>query len=94
MKLNQISQVQFDSKEIKRYLFLKSLGWKMIRIICIKDKIPSDNIILEMIIHAKEYLNSGHSWIKFDIDNNKVICSQYEKGYDFGKLRKIKKENI
>lgn len=91
VKMNQISQVEFDRKEIKRYLFLKNLGWKMIRIISIKDRMPSYDIILKMISEAREYLNTGHSWIKYDIDNSEVITSQYKKYYNFGHLIKINK---
>lgn len=49
---------------------------------------------LEMIEYAKQYLNSGHHYIKFDIDNNIIINSQGEFDYDFGELRMIKKDNI
>jgi hypothetical protein len=91
---NEMSQSEFNLKEIKRYYIVKDAGWKMIRIISVKDKLPADKIILQMISEAKEYLNTGHSWIKFDIDNNKVINSQGEFDYDFGELRKIKKDDI
>jgi hypothetical protein len=43
---------------------------------------------------ALEYLKSGHSWIKFDIDNSKIINSQFECDYDYGVLRKIKEEDL
>ena len=43
-----------------------------------------------MIIYAKKYINTGHSWIKFDIDNNVIINRLGVFYYDFGELRKIK----
>ena len=43
-----------------------------------------------MIEYAKKYISTGHSWIKFDIDNSKIINSQGEINYDFGDLRKIR----
>jgi len=54
----------------------------------------SDNILLNMLDYAKQYLSTGHSWIKFDIDNSKITTSQYETDYDFGELRKISKLDI
>jgi very-short-patch-repair endonuclease len=80
---------EFDHIEMKRQYFLYSKGWKLIRIISSKDYLPYDESILKLIKEAREYLNTGHSWIKYDIDNNLVKCSKYEKSYDFGELRKI-----
>jgi len=94
VKLGQITQTKFDDKQIKRNYFLKNLGWKMIRLVSIKDYIPSDDIILKMIEEAKDYLEAGHSWIKFDVDSSKVITSQYEKDYEFGKLHRVSKNDL
>jgi hypothetical protein len=56
--------------------------------------LPSDNVIFNLVELAKSYFNTGHSWIKYDIDNSKIITSQFEKYFDFGELRKIKKDDI
>lgn len=90
----QITQEEFDKKHVRRSYFLMRQGWREIRIISIKDRLPSDSTIISMIDYAKQYLNSGHHWLKFDIDNSKVITSQFEKDYDFGKLRKITKKDL
>jgi len=94
VKLGKITQDEFDKKERVRSIILNRKGWKEMRIISTNDKLPSDLIIFYMLQFAKSYLSTGHSWIKFDIDNNKVITSQYEKQFKFGKLRKISKKNI
>lgn len=94
VKMGDLTQEEFNNKEKRRKYFLLSKGWKEVRIISLNDKLPSDEVLLEMLNYAKEYINTGHSWIKFDIDNSKVICSQYEKDYDFGVLRKIKEEDL
>jgi len=94
VKMGDLTQDEFNNKEKRRKYFLLSKGWKEVRIISLNDKLPSDEVLLEMLNYAKEYINSGHTWIKFDIDNSKVICSQYEKYYDFGKLRRIKEEDL
>ena len=90
----QITQKEFDKNEMKRYYFLRGKGYKMIRIISTKDLLPLDEIILEMIDYAKEYLTSGHSWIKFDVDNEKIITSQFNINCDYGELRKITKNAL
>jgi len=81
---------QFNNKNKKRDYFLFSKGWKEIRIISLNDKLPLDDKIQDMIIYAKKYINTGHSWIKFDIDNNVIINRLGVFYYDFGELRKIK----
>jgi hypothetical protein len=85
VKVGSITQEQFDNNEMKKYHFLKDKGWKMIRIISLKSKLPSDQEIMKLFNYAKDYLKDGHSWIKFDIDGNKVICSKFEKEYKINK---------
>jgi len=90
VKLNKISESQFKLKEIRRGYFLKSKGWRMIKIVSIKDCLPQDNIIIEIIKNAKDYLNTGHSWMKYNIDKEYILCSQFERKYDFGYVKRIK----
>jgi len=94
VKIGKITQDEFNKKERVRSIVLNRKGWKEIRIISCKDKLPSDLMIFYILQFAKSYLSTGHTWIKFDIDNNKVITSQYEKQFKFGKLRKIRKKDI
>ena len=90
----KMTQEEFDKKEMRRYYYFKNKGWKMIRLISKNDLLPLDNKIIEMIQYAKDYLNLGHSWIIFDIDNSKIMCSEYEKKYNYGELRRIAKKDI
>jgi very-short-patch-repair endonuclease len=94
VKLGRISEQDFKNKDMRRYYALKSQGWREIRIISDKDLLPSDDIIIKLINQGKEYLNSGHSWIEFNIDENIVRSSIFEKSYNYGKLRQIKEENL
>lgn len=93
VKFGSETQESFNKKNKKRSYFLSNRGWKEIRIISNKDLLPSDEKILEIIQFAKDYLNTDHHYIKFDIDNSKIKCSQFEKDYDFGELRIIKNIN-
>jgi len=47
VKLNSLTQKDFNNKEIRRYHFLKSQGWKQIIIISPYDYLPLDEIIIE-----------------------------------------------
>ena len=94
VKFGNITEEDFIKKERNRWYSLFRSGWKEIRIISKTDKVPSDEVVLEIIRFAKEYLNSCHSWIRFNIDESKIKCSQYEIDYDFGELRRIKKEMV
>lgn len=78
-KFNGVSEEQLNRKEMLRYHYLKNQGWKLIRIVCKKDKLYSDDKIVELINDCKEYLLSGHSWIEIDMDLNKLTCSEYTK---------------
>jgi hypothetical protein len=94
VKFGTITHEDFIQKERVRYYYLKNKGWNLIEIISRKDYIPSDSILLQMLDYAKSYISTGHSWIKFDIDNSQVITSQYIKFYDYRKLRKIKEKDL
>lgn len=82
------------SIKIRRRYALYSAKWNEIRIISRMDRLPSDKVILLMFKFAKEYINTGHSWIHFDIDNKIIKCSQFTIKCDFEKLRYVKKDNI
>ncbi len=86
VKMGNASIKEFNIKEMKRRYFLRSMGWREIRIISKKDRLPDQNTIENILQYAKDYLNSGRSWIYFDIDENQVSCSQFEETYNFNEL--------
>ena len=94
IKLGGLTQDEFDKKERNRWYSLYRSGWKSINIISTKDLIPSDQKLLEIISYARTYLNQNHHYIKFDLDNSKIINSKGEFDYDFGELRRIKSTDI
>jgi len=85
-----ISQEDFDKKEQRRWYALHDANWREIRIVSRNDFIPKEDKILEIISYCINYLNTGHSWIKFDVDEKQFISSQFSIDYDCGKLFKIK----
>lgn len=95
VKIGQLTQEQFDQKEIIRDRVIKREGYKIIRIKSVTSKLPYDEILLQMLLEAKKYFYEypNHSWIKFDIDNSAIYNAEHKDGvsYDYGKLRIIKK---
>jgi len=92
--LGTFTEDEFVKRERNRTYGLFRSHWREIRIISTKDLIPSDQKLLEILTYARTYLNQNHHYIKFDIDNSKIINSQGEFDYDFGELRKIKPTDI
>ena len=88
---NGCSKEDFERRDFKRKQFLQNKGWKIIRIISIKDLLPQDEEIIYLIEQCRNYLlNSNHSWIDINIDNSKINCAEYTKIIKFNNLRKIK----
>lgn len=82
-------------KEIIRYSVIKKEGYKQMRIISKTDRLPDDQILLQMLKEAKQYFNTtSHNWMDFDIDNSKMINAENKEFdgvfYNFGKLHAIK----
>lgn len=90
VRLGNISKKDFDNREIRRYKYLKSLGWKQIRIKSFCDYLPSDEILINEFNKAKEWFQTnayGHNHYVINI-GNKINDENY------GRLRKIKEEDL
>lgn len=82
---NHITENEFyKSEQIRNYYVLRR-QWKIIRIISDTDywfngKLFSKEQLLQIINFAKEYLlETIHSWIYINLDEDKVITAEYEK---------------
>ncbi len=69
VKTGKITQEEFDKKELNRYSFLKRQGWKLIKIICNFDKLPSDEQIIKQIEKSKEELKNKN-WVELNWDTD------------------------
>lgn len=98
VKIGQLTQEQFDKKELIRDKVIKNEGYKIIRIKSDTNKLPCDEILLQMLFDAKQYFYNypNHSWIEFDIDNSMVRNAENKDSvrYDYGELRKIKDSDL
>lgn len=67
-------------------------GHKMIRFIATKDRIPSDEVILNLI---EEFKNSDFRVIRINFEEGTIEKDYNEKMiYDFGNLRRISKKDL
>ena len=67
-------------------------GYRMIRFIATKDRIPSDEVILNLI---EGFKNSDFKVIRINFEEGTIDRDYDEKWYcNFGKLRKITKEDL
>jgi len=90
VKMGQKTQQQFNNREIRRYYYMKKLGWKGIFINTGRDYLPSDEVMMQEYNKALEWFKSEekyHSHYNIDIGglmNDKV----------YGKLRRITEKDL
>ena len=94
VKYKECTQEEFEKKEMSRKYFLLRQGWKEIRIISLKDYIPSDEELDNILNISKTWFNQNHTWIKFDIDNSTIETSDGIREYNYKGLRKIKDKDL
>ena len=79
-------------KEKNREYSIVNKGYKVIRFIATKDRIPSDEVLLNLI---EEFKNSDFKVVRIDFEEGTIEKDYNEKTrYDFGKLRRITKEDL
>ena len=93
VKFGALTQEEFNQKEIIRNSVIKREGYKQIRLISSTDKLPSDEVLLQILEISKKYFSDfpEHSWINFDIDTSTVRNAEQKDGvfFDYGDLRRI-----
>lgn len=93
VKLGDMTQEEFNRKELIRDMYIKCAGLKIMRIISSRDKLPSDTILLQMLSETKQYFADypEHSWIEYNIDTSTVRNAEHKDGiyFDYGELRTI-----
>ena len=89
---NKILSKEAILREKNREDSIVNKGYKVIRFIATKDRIPSDEIILNLI---EEFKNSDFKVVRINFEEG-TIEKDYNKKlhYDFGKLRRITKEDL
>ena len=98
IEIGGMSPEAFYQKELVREKLIREDGHKLIRIISKTDKLPSDEILLQMLSDAKQYFSDfpQHTWMNFDIDNGIYRNAEHKDGspYFYGQLRRIKASDL
>lgn len=98
VKLGNSSKEEWLRKEIVRRNRLKEEEWKEIRINSPHDKLPSDEILLQMLELSKQYFKDypNHSWFEWLIDEGVYRNAEEPEGsfFDYGSLRRIKDTDL
>ena len=92
MNGNKIPSKEALLKEKNREDFVVNKGYKVIRFIATKDRIPSDEVILNLI---EEFKNSDFKVIRINFEESTIEKDYNEKWHcNFGELRNITKEDL
>lgn len=99
VKTGQLTQEQFDQKQLIRDKIIKSEGYKIVRLISEKNrKIPSDSKLIEILEFSKAFFqqNPERSWLEFNIEKGIYRSALNKDGalFDFGELRTVKKKEL
>ena len=79
-------------REKEREDSIVNKGYKVIRFIATKDRIPSDEVILNLI---EEFKNSDFKVVRINFEEGTIEKDYDEKSYyDFGELRKITQKDL
>lgn len=90
VQLGLMSEKDFNKRELDRYHLLKRNGWRMIKIDSPRDLLPSDEVLINEINNAFEWMKinkKGH--YHYFINIGKLVNDD-----KYGKLRRIKKEDL
>ena len=94
VELGTKTQEEYEQREIVRDKLIKKEGYKIFRIISNTDKLPSDEVLLQMLELTKQYFADypEHSWREWYLDEGIYRDAEHKDGepFDFGTLRKIK----
>lgn len=92
VKTKQLTQKEFDIIEKEREEKINKKGYKIIRIIATKDRIPSDEVILNLVNGFK---NSNFKIVRIDLEEGTIDRDYNEKwNCKFGKLKRIGKKDL
>ena len=79
VRMGQITKSEFNRKEVARYRLLKNIGYKEIIIDNYSDKLPRDDVIIDLINGLSKFLKySDNNWIRINFDNMKITTKHCE----------------
>ena len=89
VQTGKLTQQEFEQRELIREMVIRQNGYRLIRIISPTDKLPSDEILLQMLHEALEYFNAtNHTWRQYYVEEGIMKDAEHKDGieYDYGTL--------
>lgn len=92
VKFGNVTREEFDKKETAREFFLKRRGYKIIRLVSTRDKLPEKDILLESIYKCLDYVNDTGTNSEINIDEGYIRLGKNVITNNFGNLIRMDKE--
>lgn len=91
VKFGAVTREEFNKKETDREFYLKRRGYKIIRLVSTRDKLPEKDILLDSINRCIEYVNGKGTNSEINIDESYMRFGKNIIHYDFGTLIRMDK---
>lgn len=94
VKLGTMTEEEFDQKELIREKMIRQAGYRLIRIICPTDRLPTDKVLLHLYQDAIDYFDeTGHTWRNYYVEDGLMRDAEHKDGvmYQYGDLWNAKK---
>lgn len=92
VKLGSISREEFNKKETAREFFLKRRGYKIVRLVSTRDKLPEKDILLDAIYKCIDYVNGSGTNSEVNIDEGYIRFGKNITNCNFGNLIRMDKD--
>jgi very-short-patch-repair endonuclease len=92
VRFGNVTQEEFDKKERSREFFLKRRGYKIIRLVSTRDKLPNKDILMKSIELCIDYVNNEGTNSEINIDEGYIRFGKNKIKHDFGYLIRMDKE--
>jgi very-short-patch-repair endonuclease len=92
VKFGNITQEEFEKKERNREYFLKRRGYKIIRLVSTRDRLPNEDILISAINKCVDYVNAKGTNSEINIDESYIRFGKDKSKYDFGVLIRMDKD--
>ncbi len=93
VRMGKNSYEELIQKDRYREIHMKNLGWKTIRIISKKDKLPNEQDLKKLLNKYIDYLLcTKHTWIYINIDEQTIYGNNLNEKINY-ELKKIKKKH-
>jgi very-short-patch-repair endonuclease len=92
VKIGNVTQEEFEKKERNREYFLKRRGYKIIRLVSTRDRLPNEDILISAINKCIDYVSVKGTNSEINIEEGYIRFGKEIIKYDFGILIRMDKD--